>query len=713
LEARFRSARPEDLSAGAVTAARAAPVWVWLAVIVVGSAVFRAIVARGIVAPFIMVDELIWADIARGLADAGRPLVRGEADPGYGIVYPLVISPAYVLFHRLPDAYAAVKTINAVAMSLAALPAYFLARRVAGERLSLLAALAAVAVPSLVYTGTVMTENVFYPLFLVVALMLVLVLERPTTSRVALLVGFVALAYATRVQALAIVPAVLLAPALFSVFDGTSLRFTLFRYRLVYGAFVALGLVALGVQLLTGHSPRDLLGAYSPVGHASYQARDVVRYLVWHVAELSLYLLVIPLAATIVLVARARSLKRRLQAFLAATLALTVCLVPAVAAFASVFSARIEERNTFYVAPLFVIALIAWVEVGAPRPRPLAAVAATASALVVLAIPFHRFLTTSAITDTLMLLPFWSLQDRIGSAWVAPAALALAAGLAAAFLFVPRRYAMTLPLLVVVLWAAALKPIWWGAHGFERFARGSLFQGIRASRRDWIDRALPSGAQAAFLWTGRTDRLTVNENEFFNRSVGPVYYVNEPTPGGLPETEVKVDRASGAVTLPSGEPIRDPYVLADSSFEPDGRKLAEDKAWGVTLWRVHPPLVSAVRIDGLYPDDTWSGKTVDYLRRRCRPGKLAVALSSDPSLFHMPQTIVARSNGNVVARVQLPPKARKVLQVPLAPARGRGACRVVFTVTPTAVPVRATGGANIDDRVLGAHFDRFTYEPGR
>jgi hypothetical protein len=205
----------------------------------------------------------------------------------------------------------------------------------------------------------------------------------------------------------------------------------------------------------------------------------------------------------------------------------------------------------------------------------------------------------------------------------------------------------------------------------------------------------------------------VNENEFLHRSVGPVYYVNEPTPGGLPETEVKVDRASGAVTLPSGEPIRDPYVLADSSFEPDGRKLAEDKAWGVTLWRVHPPLVSAVRIDGLYPDDTWSGKTVDYLRRRCRPGKLAVALSSDPSLFHMPQTIVARSNGNVVARVQLPPKARKVLQVPLAPARGRGACRVVFTVTPTAVPVRATGGANIDDRVLGAHFDRFTYEPGR
>jgi hypothetical protein len=29
--------------------------------------------------------------------------------------------------------------------------------------------------------------------------------------------------------------------------------------------------------------------------------------------------------------------------------------------------------------------------------------------------------------------------------------------------------------------------------------------------------------------------------EFFNRSVGPVYYVTDPTPGGLPETRVDVD----------------------------------------------------------------------------------------------------------------------------------------------------------------------------
>ena len=58
----------------------------------------------------------------------------------------------------------------------------------------------------------------------------------------------------------------------------------------------------------------------------------------------------------------------------------------------------------FYVAPLLCIALLAWVERDAPRPRLLAAVAAVVSALLVVAIPLDRFLTTSAITDTLMLL---------------------------------------------------------------------------------------------------------------------------------------------------------------------------------------------------------------------------------------------------------------------------------------------------------------------
>ena len=684
------------------------PTWAWLTAIVVVSAAFRALLARQLVAPFIMVDELIWSELARGIADAGEPLLRDQPDPGYSVVYPLLISPAYLLFESLPTAYAAVKTMNAVLMSLAAIPAFFLARRVVGDTYALLAAVLAVAVPSLAYTGTVMTENAFYPLFLVVMLVLLVALERPTPLWVVILLALTGLAYATRVQAVALGPAILLAPLVLAVFEQRGFRETVSRFRWLYAIVVAAAVVALVVQA----AGAGLLGAYEAVGEGSYDAGEALRYLWWHLAELSLYVLVIPFAATIVLVARARSLDARLQAFLAATVSVTVCLLPVVAVFASRFSDRIEERNVFYVAPLLCIALLAWAERGAPRPRVLAVIAAGVSALLVVAVPFDRFLTTSAITDTLMLLPLWSLQDHIGEGWITVSAFAAALALTAAFLFVPRRYAVVLPLLVLGLWILAIRPIWWGTHGFERFSEGVLFQGIRKADRDWVDKALPSGTEAAFLWTGRTDRLTVNLSEFFNRQIGPVYYVANPTPGGLPETRVRIDPKTGRVTLPDGSPVRDRFLLADSSFEPDGRLLGQDIGWRVRLWRVNTPLVAAVRVTGLYDNDTWSGERVTYLRRRCKPGRLAVDLSSDDKLFLDPQTVVARSNGSVVGRVRLHGNRHVQLNVPVEPVPGTTDCRVVYTVSPTAVPAEVVDGST-DERELGAHFNLFLYRPTR
>ena len=58
-------------------------------------------------------------------------------------------------------------------LSLAAVPAYGIGRRVLSSRASLVAAALAVTVPSMLYTGTLMTENAFYPVFLVCVLALV------------------------------------------------------------------------------------------------------------------------------------------------------------------------------------------------------------------------------------------------------------------------------------------------------------------------------------------------------------------------------------------------------------------------------------------------------------------------------------------------------------------------------------------------------------
>ena len=119
----------------------------WVAAIVVVSAVFRIVLSRKIPGPFIFTDELTYSELAKSFAASGHFLVRDAPTGGYGVVYPMLISPAYRLFHNLPQAYAAVKVVNSVVMSLAAIPAYLLARRLVSWRLAVLAAALAVAIP--------------------------------------------------------------------------------------------------------------------------------------------------------------------------------------------------------------------------------------------------------------------------------------------------------------------------------------------------------------------------------------------------------------------------------------------------------------------------------------------------------------------------------------------------------------------------------------
>ena len=399
-------------------------------------------------------------------------------------------------------------------------------------------------------------------------------------------------------------------------------------------------------------------------------------------AELSLYVLVIPLAATIVLVARARSLDARLQAFLAATVSLTVCVVPVVAAFASEFSDRIEERNLFYVAPLFCIALLAWVERGAPRPRVLAAAAAAVSALLVVAIPFDRFITTSALTDTLMLLPFWSLQDRIGADWIRLAAFGLAAALAAAFLFVPRRYALALPLLVLGLWILAIRPIWWGTHGFERFSRGALFQGIRTADRDWVDQALPPGERGC-VPLDRAHRSADGEPErvLQPRRRARVYYVTDPTPGGLPETRVRIDPQTGAGDVLGRRagsrpvPPRGLVVRARRRAARDGQGVGHHTLARAPAARLRRPgrrPLSERHVVGRDGHVHAAALRVRAgSRSRCRATR-ASSSSRRPSSRARTGAVVGRVDGRAV-------RDACVCACPSRRSRGRRECRVVYT----------------------------------
>jgi hypothetical protein len=685
---------------------RALPAWVWLAALVVCSVGIRYAFARRIAAPWIMVDELVYSELAKSFAESGEFHIRGEPAGNYGFLYPLLISPAYLLFDAVPAAHAAAKAINSLLMSLTAVPTYLLARRVITPTSSLLAALLAVAVPSTLYAGTLMTENAFYPLFVAAGLALVLVLERPSPVRQAALLAVCLLAFLARAQAAALLPAILTAPLLL-VWIGRRPWRSLSAYWVLFGAIATALVAAVVVQLARGQSLLTLLGAYETTGHQSYRPADVLRWLVYHLAELDLYLGVLPFAAFLVLLVIARGLPLAAQAFVCATVSVVFWLALEVAAFASLPTVEIvKERNLFYVAPFFFIGLLLWLERGLPRPRAAAVVAVAAGALPGV-LPFHELIGLWNTSDAFTLLPWWWLQDNLISLAEVPAiVVAFSATLAALFLVTPARYALALPAVVLAYFAMTLPAVENARHGIRMASLGALFEGITTGEPDWVDRTV-GDAEVAYVWSGNEKPFALWENEFFNRSIGPVYNVGPPLPGGLPATALVADRRSGVLEQPNGRAVRPRFALAHMSLPLAGEVVRRDRLKGIALLRAETPLRFTAEVLGLYAD-TWSGPTVAYTRYRCRGGLLVARIETDPRLFETAQRVVASVGGRPVARARVTPaRPRSSLRVPLRTGRF-GQCRVRFVIAPTAVPAFVQPASD-DVRALGVHFRSFEY----
>jgi hypothetical protein len=673
------------VSAAIRARAAALPAWVWLAAIVAVSIAVRLVLARRMVAPWIMVDELIYSELAKSAAAHGTFLIRGLPAHGYGFVYPLLIAPAFRIA-AVPTAYGFAKATGAVVMSFAAIPAYLLARRVVRPPLALFVAVLTLAVPSMVYTGTLMTETAFYPLFLACALALVMTLERPTLLRVVVLLALTMLAFLTRAQAIAIVPAILTAP----LFLG---RARLREFRGLYAVVVSGGVLVLLWEAVHGRSPRAALGAYQVTTSTHYSVASVLRWLVYHVGELDLYVGVAPFAALLFLL----TTRERRSPLVAATVSMTAWLLVEVAAFASTQSQRVEERNMFFVAPFFFVALCWWVERGLPRPRAAGVCAVIAAALVGV-VPYSGLINGNATSDTLALLPLWTLQDTITTLdQVQSVVVGGAILIALLVLLIPGRYAIVLPSLVLALYAAALWPIEANPHGgIQHASTGALYGGTSMPDRDWVDARLGRGAHVAILFDSRVmDKFTVWTNEFFNRSIRTVYDVAGPTPGTLPETPVHIDPKTGRIAG-----IKEPYLLTTRSLQLDEPELAADATKGLALYRIVRALGVKSATRGLYPDN-WSGPTATYTRFRCHTGQtLYATVGGDTKLIRGPSTVTVEGMKLIVL-----PSIKRTLTIPLHAEGSR--CVVHFRVSPVAVPAEVQPGST-DTRVLGLHFFAFT-----
>ena len=106
--------------------------------------------------PWLFTDELEWTQISRAIEETGHAARRG--DPiFFKSLYAFLIAPFWAI-HSTETAYAAIKYMNAVVMTLAAVPTYLLARMMLSKRASLVVALLAVCIPGMAYVTTIVPE---------------------------------------------------------------------------------------------------------------------------------------------------------------------------------------------------------------------------------------------------------------------------------------------------------------------------------------------------------------------------------------------------------------------------------------------------------------------------------------------------------------------------------------------------------------------------
>jgi hypothetical protein len=144
------------------------PTWQLLVVLVGVSAAFRAALAETIPTPWIAPDELIYAELGRAFWRTGHLTLFGEPTRFFSFVSP-VLAGLPLSLHDRETGYRLLQALQAVVMSLAAVPVYLWARSFVSRGWALVAAAFALVPPSLAYSGLVMTEVGFYPAFVLAA----------------------------------------------------------------------------------------------------------------------------------------------------------------------------------------------------------------------------------------------------------------------------------------------------------------------------------------------------------------------------------------------------------------------------------------------------------------------------------------------------------------------------------------------------------------
>jgi hypothetical protein len=586
--------------------------------IVLLSTVVRTAVATSFAVPWIAPDEMIYGLVGESLWETGQLSVRGVEIPFYSLLTPALVGLPLALAD-VDTGIAAAQALQALAMSLVAVPVYIWGRRLVGVGWALSAASLAVLPPALWYGGLLMTEALFYPVVTLALLALARMLEEPTTARQGTFLLAVTAAAAVRLQALLLLPVLLLAVGLYAWFGRTTATVRKLAPILV---LVAAATIALLAAYASGRS--DLLGAYGALAETTPSSTGGLTQFAWHGGAVVAMALGVPLLTTAtltVLAALGGEPDPAARAFLAVTSAYVTLLVVQVAAFAAGNLDHVSERYLITALPLLLLGLCTWIARGGPRRARVVVPVALAAGAALASLPASRVRLEILVHDSFTLLPLDELAEQ-GELAFRGGLVALGVVVTAALLLLPRRL---LPLIAVAVAVGFVALSAGAARDIDRFSHLERLRDVGSADPSWVDEARVS--PVLLVDTGEQPWTAISRTTFHNRSIRRLARLEEVPERALPQSPVSI-RVDGALVDGRGMEVSGPYVVLPATTAVAGERVATTQptevAPGAALWRVDEPLRVVSRVGGMTPVGDFQRATVVVYR--CSGGALELTL---------------------------------------------------------------------------------------
>ncbi|MGZ4258268.1 MAG: hypothetical protein ACXVRE_10945 [Gaiellaceae bacterium] len=602
---------------------------------------------------FVMTDELLYERLALSVDRLHSPLphVHAQLVPNVNQLYPWLLSIVFrhgAVLHGFHEAH----VLDAFVMSSAAVPAYLLARRVAGKGwLALVVSVATAAVPWITLSSFLLTEVVAYPAFVWAALAMQRAIARPTVRNDLLAVAAIAVAVLARTQFYALAAALPVAVLAVAATER-SVRRTVRAHLALIVAYIVAGLAALSLAAL-GHNP---LGTYSQTTGGNLLPSGIVGSTLTHIAIVALAGGLVPFlvggAWCVSNLRRSESSERTAFAWLAfVTVAL---LTVEVSSFDLRFGGgTVRDRYLFYVTPLLLCAFAAGLTAArGPRRSLVLPLAVLAAGFWKAQLPSYTKLNVDTPASVLNHWLVVTMQSTHGARIFLILAACVVALLYLECAIFLRQTHVAIGLSVLLLAALPAET----GYAFERLFAVNGTSGLPMTLDQsmvfgWVDREITTHSEALMMpypvirgdyWSNVGFWWDL---EFWNRSVDreaapSAAFANTPA-GTFPKLHLRLDAETGKANIDL-----DSYVVQaadDARFHIAGRTLTTQRGVSVVLpsrpW--HADWVSY----GLY-DDGWT-----------QPGKPArirvFAAPGQRGAVRRTLTIALLAAGDVVAHPAL------------------------------------------------------------